>query len=367
MMNDMTRELTDTPDDFIPDVEQETQISAGIVDETTESATNDELLKALDEIDLEVYEDDDTPVIIDVFDYDSGTGTVDIPLEIWPESPSIFLGSTLQEDAILLSPSGDNPQFISARPSSRKVYEMLVEVLSDLNGHEHWRENTGEIQRGLLEYVLFELNKAGVTLYMTNDLVEEVQPMEYLDFDYYVKAPMMKSTKGKGNSILTLMAPLLRSQYGGIGFSLTVKEEDEDEKTRCSKIYSDLDRQHVGLIRSATNYKLGHQNTLIIVPDDYRQITLEGHLKKFKRIDCKVVSPNKAEAQLATGKYPRVIVLDLMDQNILDMLGDPDVADLIRRTEITYGIAYGKYIPQAPNPIFYELQEIICGPIRLVL
>lgn len=363
----MTHKLSDKFEDFIPKVEPETHISTETKYETTESTANEDFLNSLKEIDPDTYEDDeyDSHVIIDVFNFDRGQGLVDIPIYIWPESPFIFFSGDDKGDAVLLSPTG-NCQFIAVRPSNRKVYTILRNVLSDLNGTIHLQENTAAIHRNLIEYVLFELNKAGLTLFMTSELVEEIQPMEDIDFDYHVRIPMMKSTKGKGNSILTLMSPLLRSQYGSIGFILTDKENDMEDNTRLLKISSNLDKQQVGLIRSALYHKFGHQKMLIIVPDDYRQITLQAHLDKHKRIDCKVVTPGKAEAQLATGTYPRLIVLDIMDPNILAILGDPDVANLIRKVEITYGIAYGGGVVQAPEPVFYELQELI-GPIRLVL
>lgn len=361
----MTRKLTDTLEEFMPGLEQEVITNPENGKDSSEETNNVELLQALEDFSLDSSTDDEDEgqVLFDTLNFDIGYGLTDVPVSIFPMSPFAFQGSN--DKAILLSPTGDK-QFIAARPSNREVYNILFSLLTDLNCEFHGRENTAELHRGLVEYTIYKLHQEGVTVYMTPELIEDLQPMEQVDFDYYVKAEMIRSSKGKGGSLINLLSPLLRSNVGGVWFSLTGKEEDDKENKRIEHIISGLDQKYVSIIRSANRLKEGVQYTLVIVPDDYRETTLSEYLKKRKIADCTVVTAAKAEGKLSSGRFSRVIILGLMEDEIIDMLGDPDVANLIRKVEITYGIAYGGDVVQAPEPVFYELQELI-GPIRLVI
>lgn len=362
----MTRKLTETPEEFMPELEQEVLDTPDKGNGKIEDNKSN-LFQTIKDFSFphaeDVYEDDDSPVIFDVFDYDYGTGLVDIPVEIWSQSPMAFLCQ--DEKAVLLSPTGDK-QFISTRPSNNEVFTIISSIVSDYNHSRHFRENTGESHLGLMEFEIYKLHQNGIKIYMTEELVEDLLPMGMADFDCYVIPEMTRKSGKEGRYILNLLNPLLRSNYGGIGYILKNKEDDEKENYDIHSIYTELDKKMTVFLRTSNCIKFGHRYTLIIVPDHFRQISLSHHCDLQKYGDCTVVTAEKAIGMLATGKFERVYVLDLMDERIIEMLGDPDVANAIRKAEISYGIAYGSKPFKAPDCRFFELSEIF-GPTRLAL
>lgn len=362
-MNKMTTDLTKNMEEYTTFMGEGVSVETETNSENSEE-TQGELLPAIINFSFPSADyacDEDDIVEFDIFDYDAGIGSVDIPVEIWSKSPMNFFPP--DEKAVLLSPTGDK-QFIATRPSNRDVYHFIHDMLEDMNGELHCR--SGESHRGLIEFEIYRFHKNGIKIYMTEELVEDLLPMEIADFDCTVIPEMTRKSGKEGRYILNLLKPLLRSDYGGIGYILMDKEKDEKENYDIHSIYTDLDKKMTVFLRSSNCIKFGHRYTLIIVPDQYRQITLSHHCDFQKYGDCTVVTAEKAIGQLATGKFERVYVLDLLDERIIEMLGDPDVANAIRKAEIPYGIVYGGKPFKAPDCRFFELSEIF-GPTRLTL
>ena len=363
----MTRKLSDTLEEYTPTLEQEVIATSDNEKGTSQGLNQDSLMEALK--DFQSDDDNDTAdeycTVFEVFDYQQGFGLAQIPVELYPLSPMTFHGS--EEKAVLLSPTQDR-QYISVRPSNQEVYELIVSELTDLNHETHCIETIGAFHRGLLEYCLYFLHKSGVRIFMTKECIEEYEGMEVADYLCYIKSPITR--KSRGNSyIIDSLSPLIRSNYGGVGFILTDDNNPNGgDKINIREYVLEYDRK-ISMILQHCNYLIfGFKYTLIILPDELRADGLKHYFEQNRKcLDCTVTYADKADCMLATGKFERVIILDLMDPKILDMLEDEDVANAIRKMDIVYGIAYGGSVVQAPEPVFYELQKILGCPIRLAL
>lgn len=358
--DNMTQKFNDTIEKNFPELKQE--ISDITPAESVQAfETGNKVLQTLNDFTFaeECENEDEDPIVFDVFDYDTGSGLYRIPVEIWPMSPLKFYGS--KENAVLLSPTGDR-QFIAVRVSNRDVYEIILSILTDTKNKLHCRENTGELHRGLLEYTIYRLHNEAVKVYMTEELVEDLLPMGLIDYDYYIKTPVVRKSQG-GDEIFDSLSALIRSDYGGIGFFLT----NDDSDINIREYVIEFDRKLSMILQYCNRIKSGYKYTLVILPDELRACAVSSYFTHNKRcLDCTVTYADKAQTLLATGKFERVILLDVLHENILGILREKDVVKAIRNMDIAYGIAYGSNVLHAPHPLFFKLQTIL-GPIRVAI